>query len=87
MTTFNHEITAQIGDTIRSYDFQPMEGRGQCFVEGIVINKHDFMYEIAVQKRVWDDELEAVQSGETVQTPWSMVMGEYEDRITKLEVV
>jgi hypothetical protein len=27
---------AQVGDTIRAYDFKPLVGREDCFVEGVV---------------------------------------------------
>jgi len=33
------ENIANIGDTIRAYDFQPMEGRVDKFVEGVVVEK------------------------------------------------
>jgi hypothetical protein len=31
------EKAANVGDTIRAYDFKPMAGRSDCFVEGKVI--------------------------------------------------
>ena len=31
-------IKAEIGDFIRSYDFKPMKGRNDCFVEGTVLD-------------------------------------------------
>lgn len=31
------EKAANVGDTIRAYDFKPMVGRSDCFVEGKVI--------------------------------------------------
>ena len=33
------ENTAEIGDHIRSYDFKPMPGRTDRFVEGTVVDK------------------------------------------------
>ena len=32
------EKAANVGDTIRAYDFKPMAGRSDCFVEGKVID-------------------------------------------------
>ena len=29
-------LQVQVGDTIRSYDFKPMVGRNDCYVEGVV---------------------------------------------------
>ena len=86
MLDFNHENKAEVGEVIRSYDFEPMSDRPSSYVEGIVIKKQDFMYHIAVQSRVFAGEKMEVGVGETVQTPMQMVMMEYEDRITKVEV-
>jgi hypothetical protein len=33
------ENTAEVGDRIRSYDFEPIPGRTDCFIEGTVIDK------------------------------------------------
>lgn len=33
------ENTAELGDRIRAYDFEPMPGRDDRFVEGVVIDK------------------------------------------------
>ena len=35
----NFENTAEIGDTIRSFDFKPMPGRNDSYVEGVVVTK------------------------------------------------
>ena len=32
------ENVAKVGDVIRAYDFKPMFGRSDCYVEGIVEN-------------------------------------------------
>ena len=37
--TLKYENTAQIGDTIKAYDHEPMEGRRDRYVEGVVIEK------------------------------------------------
>ena len=86
MYRFDHEDKAEVGEVIRSYDFEPMTDRPDSYIEGIVISKQDFMYHIAVQSRVFAGEKMEGGVGETVQTPMQMVMMEYEDRITKVEV-
>ena len=86
MQYFNHESKAEVGEVIRSYDFQPMSDRPSSYVEGVVISKQDYMYHIAVQNRVFAGKKEQVQVGEPVQPPWRLVMMDYEDRITKVEV-
>ena len=85
MYRFDHEDKAEVGEVIRSYDFEPMTDRPDSYIEGIVISKQDFMYHIAVQNSVFAGKKEQVQVGETVQTPMRLVMMEYEDRITKVE--
>ena len=80
-----HANKANVGDTVRSWDFQPMEGRGDCYVEGIVFKKEAGLYHIAVQNRVFDGTQEAAEAGEIVQTAFKTFMLEWEDRITKLE--
>ena len=86
MYRFDHEDKAEVGEVIRSYDFEPMTDRPSSYIEGIVIKKADFMYHIAVQNRVFAGKKERVQVGETVQTPMRLVMMEYPDRIQKVEV-
>ena len=81
-----HANEANVGDTVRSYDFKPMEGRGDCYVEGIVFWKSDIMYEIAVQKRVFDGDVVDVTPGEIVRTAFKTLFMEWAGRITKLEV-
>ena len=80
-----HANEANVGDTVRSWDFKPMEGRGDCYVEGIVFKKEDGLYHIAVQNRVFDGEEVGAQSGEMVQTAFETLFMEWAGRITKLE--
>ena len=81
-----HANEANVGDTVRSWDFKPMEGRGDCFIEGIVIGKDDMLFEIAVQKRVFDGDVVDVTPGETVRTAFKTLFMEWAGRITKLEI-
>ena len=80
-----HKDKASVGDVVRSWDFKPMEGRGDCYVEGIVFKKEDGVYHIAVQNRVFDGEEVGAQSGEMVQTAFETLFMEWAGRITKLE--
>lgn len=80
-----HANKANVGDTVRSWDFKPMADRGDCYVEGIVIKKEAGLYHIAVQNRVFDGKQEAAEAGEMVQTAFETFFMEWEDRITKLE--
>ena len=79
-----HKHTAIVGDIVRSYDFKPMADRGDSYIEGIVIEKTNSTYSIAVQKRVFAGEVEPVEVGEYVVTYFKQTFMEYEGRITKL---
>ena len=52
-------MEVQVKDTIRSYDFKPMLGRSDCFVEGVVLDRNDSTngyqaYKIRVTRDVFD---------------------------------
>ena len=79
-----HKHKAIVGDIVRSYDFKPMADRGDSYIEGIVIEKTNSTYSIAVQKRVFAGEVEPVEVGEYVVTHFKQTFMEYEGRITKL---
>lgn len=76
-----HKDKARVGDVVRSYDFKPSEGSGDCYIEGFVIEKTSNHYKIAVQNRVWDGEQMPVHVGEYVYTPFEVHSSEYADRI------
>ena len=79
-----HMNKAEVGDVVRSYDFKPMPDRGDCYIEGIVMEKNDFMYKIVVQNRVWDGKKTAVELGEFIHTAFEVLFMEWEGRIQKL---
>jgi hypothetical protein len=39
------ENTANVGDTIKAYDFQPMDDRPDMYIEGVVVSKGDCLVE------------------------------------------
>ena len=86
------EKTAEIGDVIRAYDFQPMKGMGDCFVEGKVISKNSegmgfAAYEILVQKEVFDGvERETGRVGQKVYVPFQVFFMEHDARVKNLSI-
>lgn len=38
MKALKYENSFEIGDRIRAYDFQPMEGRNECYLEGVIVD-------------------------------------------------
>lgn len=85
-------IQFAVGDKVRSYDFQPMECRGDCYMEGIV-TEVDTKYgclKFTTTKCVFDgtdiSDDEGIL-GRPVQTalPGNLFFGEWEGRLTVIE--
>jgi hypothetical protein len=79
------------GDVIRGYDFQPMAGRGDCYIQGTVVDANDqsegfLAYRINVEKRVFDDKVEFIDPKEEAQAliPHGVSIFEYDHRIIKV---
>ena len=81
-------IKVNVGDTIRSYDFKPMVGREDCFVEGVVermTNEHGYdAYKITVTKDSWSDAQCKGRVGKIVYVPVQVSFMEYAGRVINL---
>lgn len=85
-------LTVIQGDTIRGYDFKPMVGRGDSFVEGEVVDAHSTeqgyqAYKIRVTRDVFggdEDRGEYSRVGQIVFVPWRVDFMEYQGRIINL---
>jgi hypothetical protein len=79
------KMQVEIQDFIRSYDFKPMLGREDCFVEGQVLeltNECGYnAYKIRVSKDSWPD---GSRVGEIVFVPLRVSFSEYAGRIVNL---
>ena len=78
---------AKVGQTIRAYDFKPMVGRDDCFVEGVVKkidNKGYDCYVIEVTKDSWSDAQDKGRIGQEVLVPFEVSFMEYDGRIMNL---
>ena len=83
----------KVGQTIRAYDFKPMIGRSDCFVEGKVLaidNSQGYKaFKIRVSKDVFDNK-EFTESGygsrvtKEVFVPMQVSFMEYDARIINL---
>lgn len=78
-------LTVIQGDTIRAYDFKPMVGREDCFVEGEVVDAHSNeqgyqAYKIRVTRDSWDNH----RVGQEVFVPWRVSFNEYQGRVINL---
>lgn len=89
----------KVGDTIRAYDFNPIEGRRDCFVEGVVTEANMkcnndgwggfAAYVIDCTVDSWDEDGKSSHSrvGETIFVPMEVDMFEYDGRIALVESV
>jgi hypothetical protein len=81
---------ASVGDVIRSYDFKPMVGREDCFVEGKVVDARNTengfdAFKILVSKEVFSGEKVTDHLvGKYVYVPHEVSFMEYDGRILNL---
>lgn len=89
-----HSNKAVIGDVIRAYDFAPMAGRGDAYVEGIVENDRStepgyLAYKITVTADKFIADVETIKTqdnriGEIVFVPHEISFMEFDFRVLKL---
>jgi hypothetical protein len=81
-------LKVNVGDTIRGYDFKPMVGREDCFVEGVVeriTNEHGYdAYKITVTKDSWSDAECKGRLGKIVYVPVKVFHMDYPGRVINL---
>jgi len=91
-------LSVNVGDVIRAYDFKPMVGRSDCFVEGEVLERSNTKngyqaYMIRVTRDVFDGkefnevaykEVEKHRVGDIVYVPWRVSFMEYPGRVINL---
>ena len=80
------ENIASVGQTIRAYDFKPMVGREDTFVEGVVeritTEAGYKAFKITVTKDSWDEG----RKGKIVFVPMEVSFMEYDARIINLSI-
>jgi hypothetical protein len=77
------------GDTIRAYDFKPMTGREDCFIEGEVLDCLDTTqgyqaYRIRVTRDSWSDAEDKGRVGIEMFVPWKVSFMEFQGRVMNL---
>jgi hypothetical protein len=82
-------LTVVQGDTIRAYDFKPMVGREDCFIEGEVVDAHSVeqgyqAYKIRVTRDSWSDSEDKGRVGIEMFVPWRVSFNEFQGRIINL---
>ena len=86
-------VKVNVGDVIRSYDFKPMVGRSDCYVEGKVV-KQGFLkcgydaYLIEVTYDSWDEDSEGSKIhgrvGKEVYVPMEVDFMDFPGRVMNL---
>lgn len=92
MKKLKFEGVATVGETIRGYDFKPMVGRNDCFVEGTVeavTNEVGYKaYKVTCTKDVFDGKENSKgkgsRVGKIVFVPMEVSFMEYDARIINL---
>jgi len=78
----------EVRDVIRSYDFKPMVGREDCFVEGEILeitNEQGYnAYKIVVTKDSWSDSEDKGRFGQIVYCPVAVFHNDYPGRVINL---
>jgi len=82
-------LTIVDGDVIRAYDFKPMAGREDCFIEGEVIDAHSIeqgyqAYKIRVTRDSWSDSEDKGRVGIEMFVPWRVSFNEFQGRVMNL---
>ena len=83
--TLKFENTAEVGDTIKAFDFEPIPGRGQSFIMGVVTAKG--MTEYGVKGYTIDVGVDSVyqEDPRTVAVvPFQVMFLEFDNRVTKI---
>ena len=79
------------GDVIRSYDFKPMLGREDCYVEGTVIEtsieQGYIAYKIRVTKDSWNEGDEKGRIDKIIFVPVAVAYNDYPGRVMNLSRV
>jgi hypothetical protein len=88
-------FTVITGDTIRGYDFKPVAGRDDCFVEGVVLDSCDRTqgyqaYRIRVTRDYFSKAEDTTtpgpdnRVGHEIFVPWRVAFNEYDGRVMNL---
>jgi hypothetical protein len=80
--------TARVGDRIRAYDFQPIPGRGACYIEGPVIAISDEMgfdaFVVSCEIDKFGGEFSDSRVGCKIYVPHQIGITEFEGRVEKI---
>lgn len=78
------ENVAKVGDSIKAYDFRPMEGRPDRFLVGKVTAKGKTPLGFAGYTVTVTESTIPNRVGEEMYVPFGMVFDEWDDRVSKV---
>ena len=78
------ENVAKVGDSIKAYDFRPMEGRPDRFLVGKVTAKGKTPLGFAGYTVTVTESTIPNRVGEEMFVPFGMVFDEWDDRVSKV---
>jgi len=76
-----------VGALIRSYDFEPMEGRSESYIEGVVfVSGHHYIAGVPVARiylvRCTKDTSGSERVGYVIHVPMELAYSEFDNRVT-----
>ena len=88
-------MEVQVKDTIRAYDFKPMLGRDDCYIEGRVIDRSNTemgfqAYKVVVTKDHFGNDRVSTEAGPDSRVghemfvPWKVSFSEFQGRVMNL---
>lgn len=83
------EATAEVGDLVKCYDFEPMEGRPERYVVGRVVEKGwiaDYFIQ-GYRVEVLEDTCYPAGARDEIVAPFEVMFLEHDVRITRVEAV
>lgn len=84
------EAVAEVGDTVKCYDFEPMEGREERYIVGRVIEKgflEDYGFKGYRVDVLEDTMWPGKDARDEIAAPFQTMFLEFDNRITKVEAV
>ena len=72
-----YQNVANVGQKIKAYDFQPLDGRPEAFAIGTVIEKKDYSYVVSVE----EDTYAPAGVRQEIEVPFQTSFLEFEGRV------
>ena len=86
---FTNAKIAKVGDEIKAFDFKPLKGRADCFIQGVVVKKGMtdlgyYGFTIKVTKKIVGG-IERPIRNKIMLVPFDLAEQDYDNRITLIK--